>query len=89
MSDVRRLPAPPDGQRVETGPTQFGGDWTGIFIRGDQALYLAAMLAGIPEPKHDWLAATVLSNLRKLLATCEHRAPAPPDNVQSGETKDG
>ena len=36
--DVRKLPAPESGGRVETGPTQFGDDWPGIFIRGDNAL---------------------------------------------------
>jgi hypothetical protein len=36
---VRELPAPDD--RVETGPVRFGGDWTGLFIRGDDCLDLA------------------------------------------------
>lgn len=28
--------------RAETGPMQFGDDWKGVFIRGDQALMLYA-----------------------------------------------
>ncbi len=30
--------------RVETGPLRFGSDWTGIFIRGDNAVAMAADL---------------------------------------------
>lgn len=26
--------------RVETGPVKFGDDWTGVFIRGDDAFAL-------------------------------------------------
>ncbi len=35
MSKVRTLLAP--SERVETGPTKFGNDLTGVFIRGDDA----------------------------------------------------
>lgn len=35
MSEIRVLPAPEDGQRVETGPVRFGDDWAGFFVRGD------------------------------------------------------
>ena len=33
----------PDGDapRIETGPVQFGNDWPGLFIRGDNAFALA------------------------------------------------
>lgn len=38
---IRKLPAPADDQgRVETGAVQFGDDWPGLFIRGDNALRL-------------------------------------------------
>src|SRR5262245_61148913 len=30
-----------DSPRVETGAVQFGNDWPGLFVRGDQALHLA------------------------------------------------
>ena len=30
--------------RVETGPVQFGDDWPGTFIRGDNAAYYAMQL---------------------------------------------
>ena len=35
---------PPQNPRVETGPTQFGEDWPGLFIRGDEALGLAKLI---------------------------------------------
>lgn len=44
MADIRALPAPPDGGRVETGPVQFGDDWPGVFIRGDNAGALVMQL---------------------------------------------
>jgi hypothetical protein len=45
-----QLPLPNAGaERVETGPVQFGDDWPGIFIRGDQALALACMLDGMAQ----------------------------------------
>ena len=34
------LPAPADLPRVETGAVQFGNDWPGLFLRGDNALDL-------------------------------------------------
>lgn len=45
MADIRKVPAPADGQRVETGAIQFGDDWPGVFIRGDNAGALAMQLA--------------------------------------------
>jgi hypothetical protein len=42
MSDIRILPAV--DERVETGPIQFGEDWPGTFIRGDNAAYYAMIL---------------------------------------------
>ena len=45
---VRILPA--QDERVETGATQFGDDWPGVFIRGDNAfayaMYIKAALQG-------------------------------------------
>lgn len=40
--DIRMLPA--QEERVESGPVQFGDDWPGVFIRGDNAAYYAMML---------------------------------------------
>jgi hypothetical protein len=39
---IRKVADPNDGQgRVETGDVQFGDDWPGLFIRGDNAFALA------------------------------------------------
>lgn len=34
-------------KRVETGPMKIGDDWTGIFIRGDNALAFALTLRNL------------------------------------------
>jgi hypothetical protein len=36
MNNTQHIPH--DGARVETGAVQFGDDWPGVFIRGDEAL---------------------------------------------------
>jgi hypothetical protein len=53
---VRYLPTLPDMPRVETGALQFGDDWPGLFIRGDNAYALmflirrmAVLLADHPD----------------------------------------
>lgn len=43
---VRKFPAVDPG-RVETGPIQFGDDWPGVFIRGDNALAFAHHLRSV------------------------------------------
>lgn len=40
---VQRLPEI-SGQRAECGPMQFGGDWPGVFLRGDHACWFAMVL---------------------------------------------
>lgn len=37
MRNLRRLPAPTDGNLVETGPVQFGQDYPGVFFRNSDA----------------------------------------------------
>jgi hypothetical protein len=48
---VRKIDLPSNGDvlRVETGAVQFGDDWPGLFVRGDQALHLAWCIAEL-EP---------------------------------------
>lgn len=36
---IQKLPAPTGISRVETGPVQFGDDWPGYFMRGDNVVY--------------------------------------------------
>jgi hypothetical protein len=34
----------PDDPRVETGAVQFGDDWPGLFLRGDEAIHLSFLV---------------------------------------------
>lgn len=34
-------------ERAESGPLQFGGDWPGVFLRGDYAGPLSFVLRGV------------------------------------------
>ena len=45
MTRIRILPGPIEGGRVETGSLQFGDDWPGVFIRGDDAIGLLDFLS--------------------------------------------
>lgn len=70
---VRVLPAAEP--RVETGPVRFGDDWTGVFIRGDNAFaWILALDHVMAEAKrgelHDLLQMAVLEGLRAELAAC-------------------
>ena len=40
--NVQHFPELP--KRIETGPAQFGNDWPGIFIRGDNLLFKSFIL---------------------------------------------
>ena len=46
--DLSEIPCPfkmyEHAERVETGPVQFNDDWPGVFIRGDNACWLALCL---------------------------------------------
>jgi len=41
---IRQIPHPPGEKRIETGATQFGKDWPGLFIRGDGLVELKLLL---------------------------------------------
>jgi hypothetical protein len=63
VRDIQKLPAwSGDGYRAETGPMQFGEDWPGVFIRGDDALVFAMMCPRVPE-------------LQQLLRSCRVKEP--------------
>lgn len=78
MTAVRKLPD--QGARIETGVTQFGDDWPGVFIRGDNAYALAGALEGFlkdqdiaaMEPMQAFNAGMV-HGLIKLLRSCDVR----------------
>jgi hypothetical protein len=41
---LQAIDFPNDFPRVETGAVQFGTDWPGLFVRGDQACHLATCI---------------------------------------------
>lgn len=63
---VRNLPAPPDGTRVETGPVQFGDDWPGLFVRGDNAFALTLHIRRLAERLKGHSDAAVADSLQHL-----------------------
>lgn len=71
---VRSLPAM--DQRVETGPIRFGDDYPGYFIRGDNAIGEASVIASVialgdKDPIQAWeLARTLLAGQYAELANC-------------------
>lgn len=68
--DVRRIVA--QATRVETGPIQFGDDWPGVFIRGDNALHFAIVLdrALMILPQDAWDIRSALAGLADNLRSC-------------------
>jgi hypothetical protein len=70
MSEIRQLPE--QSERVETGATQFGSDWPGVFIRGDSAAWYALQLkAFLKNPNDaDGLVMLQLHGLADLLSGC-------------------
>lgn len=77
--DVRQLPAVE--KRVETGAVQFGDDWPGLFVRGDDAgpLFVAWQSAESQLPDLPRAVETVIDPLRRVMETIR-------DDVDCGDT---
>ncbi|MBX9628326.1 MAG: hypothetical protein K2X82_31290 [Gemmataceae bacterium] len=88
---VRVVPFPNDAPRVETGAVQFGNDWPGLFVRGDEAFGLAhdidtvgRFLDSLPggiSVGGGWAVADARTNLRDLARVVRDEvtlAPHPP-----------
>ena len=60
--------------RPETGPMQFGDDWPGVFIRGDNALFFAMAVRRVAETIDKsgslWMDRAVLEGLADTLSSC-------------------
>jgi hypothetical protein len=80
---VRKLPAL--DQRIETGPVQFGDDWPGVFIRGDNALWFAkcleVALAELPA-RHDDEVGAVRPRQRSAVLLCRQHWMAAMSNIK-------
>ena len=69
--NLRNFPAA--DPRVETGPIQFGDDWPGVFIRGDNALFYAQHLDVAINSTivgEEWATKAMLIGLRDTLRSC-------------------
>lgn len=66
MARIRRFPSA-IGRRVETAPIQFGDDWPGIFIRGDDAL---AMITKLNLVASGAVGPVVLRDIARTLESC-------------------
>lgn len=65
---------PHEGDRVETGAVQFGDDWPGVFIRGDNAFAYAMALETVLDGRKDVFAEANARNLVNLLRSSDVRA---------------
>ena len=57
---------PKQEERVETGAVQFGDDWSGIFIRGDECAHYSKVLEILLESYGVVLSPLICSEIRKL-----------------------
>ena len=80
MSEVRKFPTA-EGGRVETGPVQFGDDWPGIFIRGDNAFSYAMELQNAMAKMPECLEKTQMKWLCELLG-CAVVNPIKPEKIK-------
>lgn len=75
--DVLNLPE--QFGRVETGPIQFGDDWPGVFIRGDNALVYAHILEQLlyvanPDRLRQLSIGAPMAELIRTLRSCDAKA---------------
>jgi hypothetical protein len=47
--NITQIPFPGGSDRVPTGALQFQDDWPGLFIRGDEALWLMVQIRYLAE----------------------------------------
>lgn len=68
--EIQQVP-PLESGRPETGPMQFGDDWPGVFIRGDNAFHFAMtldlVLKNFGDQMHPLMERAVLEGLMKTL----------------------
>ena len=86
---VRQLDA--QSPRVESGPTRFGDDWCGVFLRGDTAAYYAMTLRQVLHPNGEdvdamtgALARIQLRGLLRILEASDERTHTPNGANEAG-----
>lgn len=69
------LQMPENMNRVETGVIQFGDDWPGVFIRGDNACHMAMLMRTAAQSLrvsiNDEISAAQLESYAELIASCK------------------
>ena len=72
LDGIVKLMLPVGMIRMESGPVQFGDDWPGIYLRGDNAMGIAIFLDAITDvlPKLDPISAIRLRETARLLRSC-------------------
>ena len=70
MADIQKIYYVNEPNRVETGPVQFNDDWPGVFIRGDNAAYLAYCLESYINGTKDFITESQVRILVDLLKSC-------------------
>ena len=72
------LPMPDGIQRVETGVIQFGDDWPGVYVRGDNALHMALLMRTAAQALrvsiNDEISAAQLESYAEMVASCCRRS---------------
>ena len=65
------------GTRIETGPTQFGSDWPGLFVRGDDCMRFACALQAFlerhPIGNYDAIDSAPVKGLLEMLRSTDTR----------------
>lgn len=85
MDEARQFPA--QSERVETGAIQFGGDWPGVFLRGDNAIAAAYYLGEVfdaiergEDPRRIPVSYEQAKAVKDLLSCCDTDHLDPPPN---------
>lgn len=69
-------------QRPETGLMQFGDDWTGVFIRGDNAAYFAMILRNVLDGDDSPIARATVEGLVETLTGSDERKHGEETDIQ-------
>lgn len=67
---IRHVNQPEDEGRIETGAVQFGDDWPGYFIRGDNAFAICLAIRGVLKDRNNTLALSQLKSFAENLLDC-------------------
>lgn len=67
LGETQRIPY--EGRRVDTGPVQFGDDWPGVFIRGDEVSGILRVIQNLHTMRPE-IRAVAVQDIADLLTSC-------------------